>query len=164
MSRSPALKMRRPALTLPDIGFTIGTDSYSFALVRICAMHALLSLITAASLILHLGLGCRAHHAHASEATAKSDQLAAMHMHPDSDHSTDSSQPENQDCQEPSCVFLSGVKVILTHDLAPLATAVVSTGTDFQLCERYSPRSRTEAEMGHQVPMRLHLYYQILLI
>ena len=129
-------------------------------------MHSLFSLITAASLILHLGLGCCAHHVHSHDNRSQTAATTHSHGHVPDEHSqtSDQSEPHKKDCQEPSCVYLSGAKVVLTHDIAPLTTAVVPTATDSLLCERCSQRSHIEVESGHRVPMRLHLYYQILLI
>ena len=89
-------------------------------------MRSVVSLLSAAAILLHLVLGCCAHHAHATEngdcanhSLAK--QTCSHHHHQDSQpENTDSGKPHNSphnDCHEGGCVFLNTTKGALEQDI-----------------------------------------------
>jgi hypothetical protein len=130
-------------------------------------MRTAISLITAAALIAHFWLGCCAHHGHShGDHTTAQLTAGADHDHDAADHNSpaDESDSDHDGCQEPSCVFVAAGKLVLTKDVTPLATAVVSTDSIAPLELRLAPTRRIETDTGQHVPLRLHLYLQILLI
>jgi len=129
-------------------------------------MRSLISLVTTASLVLHFGIGCCAHHSHSHDG-----QVFGAVVNLDHDHGADErslpvehSGPADEECQEPSCVFLAGVKITLTKDLAPAGTTIALTERPAQLDCGSTRSCRVEADTGDEVPVRRHLYYQVLLI
>ena len=137
-------------------------------------MRKLISLITAAAFLLHLGLGCCAHHAHAAEgsdcaghALATADCQHHEHDHdgqPVSANPGDSSDPPRDTCDDAQCVFLTAVKTTLAKEVAvPWMFAVVS-----ELTGKVIPVSLASldslAETPPPLPVRLHLFHQQLLL
>src|SRR5262245_29659845 len=83
-------------------------------------MQHLVTLITTVAFWLHIGLGCCAHHAHATEGPACSDTTIPAcqhcgHQH-DGQSEADTSSPANsqsrdQACQQGQCVFMASGKM-----------------------------------------------------
>ena len=134
-------------------------------------MRQLISLITTAAFLLHLGLGCGAHHAHAAGATACAlPTLPADHGHcPGHDHSVpDSETPEHpgshDDCHETHCTFLVAGKTTVVPDT--LVTALPPVAFDTVLAQTASSSANWLRDTGDhlRLPVRLHLFHQVLLI
>lgn len=140
-------------------------------------MRPFVSLITAAAILLHLGLGCCSHHTHASGGnecvilTSLAD-TAADHGHSHGhDHPVpDSNAPEcpgdsHNDCHESHCTFLVTGKTTIV--LATLVVALTPSALDDVIAQAGSSSSTDwirDTGDHLRLPVRLHLLLQVLLI
>ncbi len=138
-------------------------------------MRPAISLLTAAAVWVHLLLGCCSHHAHGADGNSftfhHAEPLAAEghgHSH-DHEHSGPESEepqcPDNhhEDCHESHCTFLLAGKTTVAADsmVAPLPAAA-----DLAIPQTASSASTWLRDTGDhlRLPVRLHLFYQVLLI
>lgn len=138
-------------------------------------MRSIVSLITASALLLHMWLGCCAHHAHAAEerpcALHSGSEAAVGHDHchghehpaPRSDSPHHPGGPSD-DCHESHCTFLVAGKTIVVLDslISPLPELAI----DAHVAQAASSSIHSICETDDHLrpPVRLHLYYQVLLI
>ena len=140
-------------------------------------MRPLISLITAAAVLLHLGLGCCAHHTHASAGNecvipASLADAAADHGHTHGhDHSVpDSNAPEcpsdsHDGCHESHCSFLVTGKTTIALDTLVTALTPSTLDTVFPQAGTSSSTDWVSDTGDHlRLPVRLHLLNQVLLI
>ncbi|MFN0018608.1 MAG: hypothetical protein ACKVP0_10135 [Pirellulaceae bacterium] len=137
-------------------------------------MRPFISLITLAACLLHFGLGCCAHHAHAAD-SAKCEVLFSTVDHTGHGHShghehsvPDSETPHpggsHNDCHDSHCNLLATGKttIILDTLIAALPMAVLDT-----VVGQVSSSSLTwirDTGDHLRLPVRLHLFNQVLLI
>jgi len=138
-------------------------------------MRSIVSLITAFSVVLHLWLGCCAHHTHdAGGELQRQASVIAPHVHhghghhhehePSSSAPASSSQPadSHNDCHETHCSFLSSVAAAPIGNVS-LAFAAVATVTERD-CSANLVVLRTWLETGsdahlpRQIPL-WHLHF-----
>lgn len=137
-------------------------------------MRSIISLITGAAFWLHVLLGCCAHHAHAADkivcpnpASAESVGHGHLHVH---DHSTpDSETPDHpggshDDCHESHCAFLVTGKTTIVLDT--LVATLSAVPFDTVVAQTASPSVNwvCDTEDHLRLPVRLHLFNQVLLI
>lgn len=131
-------------------------------------MPAWVSLLTAASLALHLALGCDWHHAHAEEALcleAEAEHHAAEHEHEHLEHHQHDVEPLPQDgnCEAEDCVYIS-ISIAKVAGVSPTLAALLPppiAGLSASCLRRaalWYPPSRVVAAV------RPHLLYQVILI
>ena len=139
-------------------------------------MRPFVAFLTAVAFLLHLGLGCCAHHTHGSggnERAIPTPQADATAEHGHShghDHSVpDSNAPEcpgdsHDDCHQNHCSFLVTGKTTVTPDT--LVTALPPAAHDAVVAQRASSSANWIRDTGDhlQLPVRLHLFNQVLLI
>ena len=139
-------------------------------------MRPLTSLITAAAFLLHLGLGCGAHHEHGATRILCTQSVAPIkapchhgHSHEDERSSPDSDAPEHpgeshDDCHETHCTFLVTGKTTVLPDT--LVTALPSIVLDAAVTRTASSSVNWMRDTGDHLhlPVRLHLFNQVLLI
>lgn len=138
-------------------------------------MRPIVSFITAAAFLLHMWLGCCAHHAHADDEAnchQHTRQLAAPadHSHAGHDHEAGESQGQPTEspcpadgCDESHCVFLSVGKT----DLAKTTTAALLPALASESIAAFFDVPPTKLiDSGGLIgpPIRLHLLNQVLLI
>jgi hypothetical protein len=137
-------------------------------------MRAFVSILTAVAFLLHMWLGCCAHHAHAEETTCDRHEAADQHAdyaHDHPGHETPCQQlPEEGDspcptepCSEGECVFLKVGK--LEFD-GPAAVAHLPAPVSDSLAGLSPAKTREAIDSGGLAapPVRLHLAHQVLLI
>jgi hypothetical protein len=141
-------------------------------------MRPLVSLISVAAFLLHLGLGCCAHHAHGGgegpcEFRTSSTESGANHGH-SHDHSHDHSAPDSNspehpgdshnDCHESHCFFLVSGKTTVHPDT--LIAALPPLTLDASIKQSVVPSANWRRDTGDhlQLPVRLHLFHQVMLI
>jgi hypothetical protein len=123
-------------------------------------------------MLLHMWLGCCAHHGHAAESVSKPAHTHrhAGHTHRHGDAGTDSQAPSepgtpHDDCHETHCTFLvKGETPTFTPDMTWAALCVL--GPDFVTARSLAPSVRWYADTGDPLtlPVRLHLFHQVLVI
>ena len=138
-------------------------------------MRPVISLITAAACLLHFGLGCCAHHAHAGDdhvcecSVSHGQDEDHCHSH-EHDHDTpadttpDEPADHHGDCHETHCTFLVTGKTTIAPELlsAPLLFATL----DAVVATADSTPAIWQRDTGDPLwlPVRLHLLHQVLLI
>ena len=139
-------------------------------------MRATVSVISAAALLMHMWLGCCAHHAHAAGESACAQHAGASHVHDalpcletqhdDHQHATEPGKPqepaESHDrCDGHACVFLKASQGTLDLDFSPawIVEVVDADSPAKSLAVRYVDDSGG----GRHIPVRLHLWHQVLL-
>lgn len=139
-------------------------------------MRPLVSLISVAAFLLHMSLGCCAHHSHAGEEglcafRSIPTQTVADHGHTHGhDHSTPESEVPQQpkdshdDCHESHCSFLVSGK--MTVDPDTLETALPPLALDAVVAQSaaISPGWKRDTGNHLRLSVRLHLFNQVLLI
>lgn len=143
-------------------------------------MRTITTLIAAAAFVLHLTLGCCAHHAHAVDGPVCSKHVGtAEHHHGCKGHSHGSHDHESQppadgppvdedcpghDCNAGHCAFMAAGKTVIAKDtyLAVLPLFVAMPLTHVSI----SPRISATIDSGGLIapPVRTHLLNQVLLI
>ncbi len=148
-------------------------------------MRTIITLIAAAAFVLHLTLGCCAHHAHAVEGSVCSEHASTVHhnhgckghggnSHSHGSHDHDSQPPADgpadeecpgHHCNAGHCAFMAAGKTVIAKDtyLAVLPLFVAAPLTHVSI----SPRiSATISNSGRLIapPVRTHLFNQVLLI
>jgi hypothetical protein len=119
-------------------------------------MRSCVSLITAASLLLHVWLGCCAHHGHAEDGPKSH---AGCHEAAMAGDSPGSEAPDH-DCDEPDCSFLALAKQTLTK--APFTTAALpALDADQAASSRLLCQAQLDASRVLPRPVRPHLLYQV---
>lgn len=137
-------------------------------------MRTLISLITAAAFLLHLSLGCCAHHAHATESNEDTAHSLAAHTcphhkHPHDGqsvpaHSGDNSETPRDTCTDGGCVFLAVVKITLATEVAVSWTPAFAFEHIGELASASCVSLETLAKTRPPLPVRLHLFHQQLLL
>ena len=137
-------------------------------------MRSLTTLITTAALLLHMTLGCCAHHAHAAEGSGCSHQhglnapaVADLHEQHEHDHDDSDNSHENPSappCDELQCSFLASGKVSLgQHGCCDDCN--VPSYFSIQFLAPQQKQSHAAHNWGlPALPVRTHLALQILLI
>lgn len=136
-------------------------------------MRPIVSFITVAAFVLHMWLGCCAHHAHATEETtchqfvAKlADPSHAGHGH-DNESPCDKSQEDSpspaEGCTGSYCVFLTIAKTELAK-LAMVAVLPVPAIDVIAILDVSSSANLVDTEEPIPYPVRLHLLNRVLLI
>ena len=135
-------------------------------------MNSFVSYITAAAFVLHFGLGCCAHHAHLTEGND-----CARHVHstfecvgdhddePEYQFSVDDdpSTPASE-CHEGKCVFLAGAKAPLVDGLSQFVLSANMRGAESKVvAPSWGPSLWPDGEPPG-LPVRRHLFHQLLLI
>ncbi|MFO0792194.1 MAG: hypothetical protein U0805_22275 [Pirellulales bacterium] len=132
-------------------------------------MRGVFSSLVACSLLIHAAIGCCWHHPHeegCDESAAVAVDCDPHHADHVAGHSQHSEGPCNghSNCQG-TCHYLPGQKTQLDQ-LSPLAgvelAAVLPAACDCEIAAVYS--TEQSHDMPAQLPVRLHLYHQILLI
>jgi hypothetical protein len=135
-------------------------------------MRPIVSFISAAAFLLHMWLGCCAHHAHACEGSACPPHSveAVDHSHADHDHGvnspceqspTDSPCPAER-CDGSQCVFVSVGKTELPQDSTIALLPVLSSTACAGLCTAHAV-SVIDTGGLIALPVRIHLFNQVLL-
>jgi hypothetical protein len=138
-------------------------------------MQSVVALLTAAAFTLHFTLGCCAHHGHGAVGAHSAAQKA--HVHRDHNHghshghqhSAPESEPaqhpggSHDDCHENHCTFLAAGK--FTVVLETLSTMQPAVTLDVAFPPIASSSTSWLSDMGDQLrlPVRLHLFHQVLL-
>lgn len=139
-------------------------------------MRPFVAFLTAVAFLLHLGLGCCAHHTHGSGGTERvvptpQADVATHHGHSHGhDHSVpDSNAPEHpgdshSDCHQNHCTFLVTGKTTIVPDT--LVTALPPVAHAAVVAQRASSSANWIRDTGDhlQLPVRLHLLKQVMLI
>lgn len=135
-------------------------------------MRSIVSLITAFAFLLHLWLGCCAHHGHATEGQTCHLHAAegASHDHAGHDHGTDSSSEDEpgkspgpaERCEGSPCVFLKAAQSEVAKRAPTAILPVVASDFAASLSAAPSP-SLIDTGGGNELPVRLHLFHQVLL-
>lgn len=141
-------------------------------------MRSIVSLTTVASLLLHLWLGCCAHHGHSVAACActgdaeeancvegdceceSSENAGAAEIGGTAPH--EQPVPTNG-CTENECVFVSVLKVTAPIDFDSAASQPVAILSDEGVSLSSSARGRAD-ELQPAPPLRRHLLQRVLLI
>ncbi len=130
-------------------------------------MPAWVSLLTAASLALHLALGCGWHHAHAADTICTACEADhhdedAEHAHTDHEqHSVPVKPARHNDCEADSCVYITAGKVTATS--LAFAGLIEARASDACLGNP-TLVSRGLAPPRVVAAVRPHLLYQVFLI
>lgn len=138
-------------------------------------MRAAISVITAATFWLHILLGCCAHHAHGAESDIRALAAVPIHEpHHGHSHGHDHSAPVSEtpqhpggshdDCHENHCDFLLTGKTTAAVDALVSALPAVAQQT---VVSQTAPswNTWTQDTGDHlRLPVRLHLFNQVLLI
>jgi hypothetical protein len=132
-------------------------------------MHRLIRVLTAATLAVHLMVGCCAHHAHAcdgavhspaAQATATVDGQCAH----SSDGGADHTNHGPQNCQEGKCLCVASISSS-GNTVAQSSLASVTPLLDGQDSRIATDSERHFSTAGwHPLPVRLHLANQVMLI
>lgn len=128
-------------------------------------MATILPLLTAASLLVHMLLGCCWHHGHRVAGACPHAIEASDHRHGDhdADHPHDSNDPDRQ-CDGNRCVVVLGVKVKVAHATTAQGISVIALeqpivhAHDGTLWHRY----HSLRDVGSLLP--LYLAHQVLRI
>ena len=129
-------------------------------------MAGLCRVLIAATLVIHLLVGCCSHHAHACDnkdcpSPTHSD---ATHDGQCSDSGSDHSHHGPQDCEGTKCSFVSPSRSVSDSFVLPLQPFFAAM-LDNQLPQVGAGREHYSLASGRlQLPVRLHLAYQVLLI
>ena len=139
-------------------------------------MRPFVSFLTAVTFVLHLGLGCCAHHTHGSGGNERAiptppADVVTHHGHSHGhDHSVpDSNAPEHpgdspSDCHQCHCTFLVTGKTTVVADT--LVMALPAATRDEVVAQISSSSANWIRDTGDhlRLPVRLHLFNQVLLI
>ena len=139
-------------------------------------MRPFVSFLTAVTFVLHLGLGCCAHHTHGSGGNERAiptppADVVTHHGHSHGhDHSVpDSNAPEHpgdshSDCHQNHCTFLVTGKTTIVPDT--LVAALLAATPDAVVAQISSSSANWIRDTGDhlQLPVRLHLLKQVMLI
>ena len=128
-------------------------------------MRTIVSAITGVAFLLHLWLGCCAHHAHADEGPAGHEALPAHGDHHDGEHDCPQHAPAapGNDCDEPDCVFVTTAPTAVSQDLLAWpawdAAVVADAGQHAPLLSQ----ARSGFDLVFALPLRVHLLHQVFL-
>jgi hypothetical protein len=133
-------------------------------------MRSLIAAITAAALLLHVSLGCCAHHAHAEEATGRAVPAAKAKCCHDHDHDGHNHADEPSDttptkcCHESECSFDVGAKVVAPQSDWVAPVAVLAGATPLALPVSLLHQAVRHPATFSALPLRAHLLLQVFLI
>jgi hypothetical protein len=133
-------------------------------------MRSLIAAITAAALLLHISLGCCAHHAHAEEATGRAAPAAKAKCCHDHDHDGHDHADESGDttptkcCHESECSFDVGTKVVAPQSDWVAPVAVLPGATQVALPTSHLELAARSPAPFSALPLRAHLLLQVFLI
>jgi hypothetical protein len=149
-------------------------------------MRLLVTLIAVAAFWLHMLLGCCAHHSHAATgkicalaSTSADDAIDHGHTHgheheATGDGASDAHAPQHSDepcgdhphndCHETHCSFIAAGKTIIALDL--LVVDLPTLASDAAIAQAAAASYRWIGDSGDhsRLPVRLHLFHQVLLI
>jgi hypothetical protein len=137
-------------------------------------MRAAISLITATAFWLHILLGCCAHHAHAVDGSTRAFPFSLAEEVADHGHSHGHSVPDSDtpqhprgshdDCHESHCTFLVTGTTTVVKD--PLVAALPAVTFGAVVAQAASSSIHWILDTGDhlRLPVRLHLFNQVLLI
>jgi hypothetical protein len=138
-------------------------------------MRRIVSLITASALLLHVWLGCCAHHVHADQSppnaldphghAAGAHDHSHGHAHPaaDSESSQHRADPSD-DCQEGDCAFLVAGKTVVIFDVLVAPLPEFASDARIESAASSSVQAIDDPDDRQRLPVRLHLLHQLLLI
>ena len=136
-------------------------------------MRPFISLITLAACLLHFGLGCCAHHAHAFDGDdcGSHVHLASDCSHHDDDHedqsqglgSSETPDAPADNCNEGQCVFLVGAKTAPAKEVPQQQTWALVPELSAITDASVFASSPSHPEERPVLPKRLHLLHQIFL-
>ncbi len=145
-------------------------------------MNAIVSIVTAASVLVHVVLGCAAHHAHARQVACGLTHAAdnspepvphqcCKHKHhstahtPAADHEPAPAQPQHKSCDEDRCTAILAGTVIDSVTLVT-ATLLADECVGIPKAIRNPTISADYASSQHDLgpPLRPHLCFCVLLI
>jgi hypothetical protein len=140
-------------------------------------MRNLISVVTAAAFLFHLGVGCCVHHAHAAgtEQTECAQAVSSCFPlgHNKDAHQTDAdppvrpcehSDPDGDTCHAGHCVFLTAVKITLSKLSATTWMAAVVPVNASKVIPLPFLSLDSVSQASPPLPVRLHLLHQQLLL
>jgi hypothetical protein len=133
-------------------------------------MRSIVTLATAAAVVLHALLGCCAHHAHAVEASEdQPTSRICSHAHHDHEHGPVSEQPGPTDsdpetpCGDAECAFLLAGKLVVDGADCYATLPVGFIGPASANTSTLAATIAVDSGGPVPTPVRLHLLHQILL-
>jgi hypothetical protein len=122
-------------------------------------MRSLLCCLTSASVLLHLVLGCCAHHLHAEESHGEHSAAACQHEEHEHEAPANRHSPE---CGESECVFAAAVKEIQPVSAPAIILWLPVEASDLP-AERLSYQRQLSRHDPPPLPLRVHLLLGVLL-
>jgi hypothetical protein len=124
-------------------------------------MRPLLCCLTSTSVLLHLVVGCCAHHLHAEESHCHRQSVAACE-HGDHEEDEAPTNRHSQECGESECVFASAVK-----DIQPVFSPAMTFWLPIQAFAWPTDRLLSQRQLSRHdpppLPLPMHLLLGVLL-